>query len=824
MTRSINRADSSAISVTLLVFVIVAVFGFVAISSFNIVESIQNDRPDGELEFTEIGENEIEVRLIENQNMNFVSIIMPNGDTYKLEDAGESKRITINESGYINAIGEIEGSGNRELIAKYYPENIRAIEGKVFFNPPLEDVKVKLERSGSIVLTQQTDSDGSFGLVAPTDGTYDLHVKDAENVKSLISPGTDGITIYLKSDIIDEGKTDSDTIADFIMSGNGTSSTPYEIDSASDLQSSRTSKSATYIIRDDIDASSTTEAGWNGGFEYIGNNTEFNGSVRTDGQVQIKNLEMSDSDVAVFENVSSSASIDDENVTVYDPNGNEIDFVSNLIIDWSIPDKVVTTRSINASITVGGDGNLSLRIPRVDEKNRSVMPSSSEEKYNLVLDTGVFDRGSRSAFITMEDEEETEPIEIVTPEGANSPVISRFNVPKNISSQNSNFDIGVEIVNSGNDTLNNSSVTINPGDIVANSKTKNVRDLDPGESQFITASFSLDSSDSFENYKATVNGPNFSEATESYTVTDESSGFLINNVSIVGPTIEGQEFIVEAKAVNTQSASGTQSISLSSNDLNVQDGSQTALDSGESQIVRLRSTTKLGSNQTTTITVSNDDSETKSVTIDRQDTNGMTTEITNPTTKRAYSQGNSIDLNVEVRNDGNSTRTPELNVKIINNTGEVVSNKSVSTSSLSPGSKTSYSPSFSSSQLNGEYKIISETQNDTGKMNLSVVDSTGVQIKNMSIVNPNNEAEINGTLRINFALVNNATSTKTSSASIKTSSGNSQASESYALDPGETRRFRARVDLSASETTGSSSVTINLNNDQETKSFTIVDS
>jgi hypothetical protein len=103
------------------------------------------------------------------------------------------------------------------------------------------------------------------------------------------------------------------------MNGTGSSSSPYEISTASDLQAMQENRSANYIVVNDIDASGTVN--WNNGqgFKSIGEfGNKFTGSF--DGQNQtISNLSINRLDyVGLFGRIDSSAEV--ENVGVINVN------------------------------------------------------------------------------------------------------------------------------------------------------------------------------------------------------------------------------------------------------------------------------------------------------------------------------------------------------------------------------------------------------------------------------------------------------------------------------------------------------------------------
>jgi hypothetical protein len=116
------------------------------------------------------------------------------------------------------------------------------------------------------------------------------------------------------------------SVPSILMNGDGSSSSPYEISTASDLQAMQKDLSANYIVVNDINASGTVN--WNNGqgFNPVGtyvwgqDNTEFTGSF--DGQNHtISNLyinRLDDSQVGLFGRISAGVEV--KNVGVINVN------------------------------------------------------------------------------------------------------------------------------------------------------------------------------------------------------------------------------------------------------------------------------------------------------------------------------------------------------------------------------------------------------------------------------------------------------------------------------------------------------------------------
>lgn len=815
---------SPAISSTLLLAIVVAGFVLVSVSSFEFFRAMIDEEADVELDFEEEGDNKIIITLLENQNADFVDIVMANGDTYKFDNEGESKKITIEQSGNIKAIAKVSDTGSRQMVRSYSPRNIRAIEGNVSYNPPAEDVTVKIERSGRVIVTQETDENGDFGLVPSSDGSYDIHVEQTEDVKTLIPPGTKNIEIDLGQDVIGKTQSSSDTIADLLMEGSGIRDNPYEIENPSDIQATRTDKDAYYIIREDIDASVTQNSDWDPGFDSIGEDSNrFNGTVEVPNPVQIDGLRMNNTGNAVFENITGTATIEDDNVDVTDPNGGSVDFVANAILNWDFPSSVVEDRKVRGSVTVGDSGDLTVEIPGVDKQTKTVnLDGQTEKTVNFNLDTENRDRGSYNINIQMDKDSKKDSIDIILPEAANEPVVANFNVPKYVSTDKSSFDVEAEILNAGDTNLTGESVTIDPGAIEANSVTKNLNDLEPNESQVVTETFQIQSTDELQEYQMSVSGTNLN-AKDTYNLVTTPAGIIINSTEVLNSYSEGEYVKTQNKIRNTGNSPSSDTIKFSISSLSISKSVRLQLDPGETKNVRLGINTDLGNTGTFSYTVSSSsDSIDDSIGISSIDTGGIATTLKKPKTKRNYTVGNSVDPTVTVRNDGSSDTTPELAVNIRNSTG-IVDSYSPSTSPLSPGESTTYSTSFGTSNYEtGNYTLVTKTQDDQFEVPINIVGDNGVQVKNVNILNTNDEVKRNGTLRLNVDLENTGIGTPSKSLSVKTSNSESSTSVKYAIKPAFTKTLRVSLPISESESTGTTDVVVSTDTTKR-ETVTIVD-
>jgi hypothetical protein len=179
------------------------------------------------------------------------------GSSHTIEDGGGSYSIVATlEDGSEETIRTITSSADSSVLS-----------GTVSYNPPAEGVLVEsYDSEGNLVDSDLTNANGVY------------NVKEADELR------VNGFTASY-------GDVDLNTVADnggtsvpsILMNGDGSSSSPYEIRTASDVQAMQEDISANYIVVNDIDASGTVN--WNNGqgFNPIGDNdVSFTGSL--DGQ------------------------------------------------------------------------------------------------------------------------------------------------------------------------------------------------------------------------------------------------------------------------------------------------------------------------------------------------------------------------------------------------------------------------------------------------------------------------------------------------------------------------------------------------------------
>jgi surface protein len=135
------------------------------------------------------------------------------------------------------------------------------ISGSVSFNPPAEGVTVKsLGSSDNVIDTRTTDSDGNFQIAVGN--SYEIGMKD---YSLSLSTGTSN-----SIDIGTMASDNGDSVADALLEGDGSSSNPYKIKTASDLQAIQEDLDAEYELVNDIDGSHTSNWNSGDGFKLVG--------------------------------------------------------------------------------------------------------------------------------------------------------------------------------------------------------------------------------------------------------------------------------------------------------------------------------------------------------------------------------------------------------------------------------------------------------------------------------------------------------------------------------------------------------------------------
>jgi hypothetical protein len=174
------------------------------------------------------------------------------------------------------------GDGSEETI-RTITSSADSFSGTVSYNSPAEGVLVD-------VLVESYDSEGNLVDSDYTNANGVYTVKEADELR------VNGFTAsYGDVNLCTVASNEGTSVPSLLMDGDGSSSSPYEISTASDLQAMQEDLSANYIVVNDIDASCTVN--WNNGkgFNPVGTydeeqaNSEFTGSF--DGQNHtIRNL------------------------------------------------------------------------------------------------------------------------------------------------------------------------------------------------------------------------------------------------------------------------------------------------------------------------------------------------------------------------------------------------------------------------------------------------------------------------------------------------------------------------------------------------------
>jgi len=301
-----EKGVSPVIGVILLVAVTVALVALATVIVFDIGSDV-SDTADATVDIQETSTG-ISVDVIRNENIDELRVVSPDGSSQTLDsDVGSSH--TIEDGGGSYSIVATLEDGSEETIRTITSSaDSSVLSGTVSYNPPAEGVLVEsYDSEGNLVDSDLTNANGVY------------NVKEADELR------VNGFTAsYGDVDLNTVASNEGTSVPSILMNGDGSSSSPYEIRTASDLQAMQEDRSANYIVVNDIDASGTVN--WNNGqgFNPVGTsdfyqaNSEFTGSF--DGQKHtISNLSINRLDyVGLFGAISAGGEV--KNVGVINVN------------------------------------------------------------------------------------------------------------------------------------------------------------------------------------------------------------------------------------------------------------------------------------------------------------------------------------------------------------------------------------------------------------------------------------------------------------------------------------------------------------------------
>jgi len=260
-----EKGVSPVIGVILLVAVTVALVALATVIVFDIGSDV-SDTADATVDIQETSTG-ISVDVIRNENIDELRVVSPDGSSQTLDsDVGSSH--TIEDGGGSYSIVATLGDGSEETIRTITSSaDSSVLSGTVSYNSPVEGVLVESYYSeGNLVDSDLTNANGVY------------NVKEADELR------VNGFTAsYGDVDLNTVASNEGTSVPSILMNGDGSSSSPYEISTASDLQAMQEDLSANYIVVNDIDASGTVN--WNNGqgFNPVGTydveqaNSEFTG-------------------------------------------------------------------------------------------------------------------------------------------------------------------------------------------------------------------------------------------------------------------------------------------------------------------------------------------------------------------------------------------------------------------------------------------------------------------------------------------------------------------------------------------------------------------
>ena len=261
-----EKGVSPVIGVILLVAVTVALVALATVIVFDIGSDV-SDTADATVDIQETSTG-ISVDVIRNENIDELRVVSPDGSSQTFDsDVGSSHTIEDGEGSY-SIVATLE-DGSEETI-RTITNSDDSFSGTVSYNSPVEGVLVESYDSEGNLLV---DSD-----LTNANGVY--NVKEADELR------VNGFTAsYGDVDLNTVASNEGTSVPSILMNGDGSSSSPYEISTASDLQAMQEDLSANYIVVNDIDASGTVN--WNNGqgFNPVGtyddeqSNSEFTGSL-----------------------------------------------------------------------------------------------------------------------------------------------------------------------------------------------------------------------------------------------------------------------------------------------------------------------------------------------------------------------------------------------------------------------------------------------------------------------------------------------------------------------------------------------------------------
>jgi len=257
-----EKGVSPVIGVILLVAVTVALVALATVIVFDIGSEV-SDTADATVDIQETSTG-ISVDVIRNENIDELRVVSPDGSSQTLDsDVGSSH--TIEDGGGSYSIVATLGDGSEETIRTITSSaDSSVLSGTVSYNPPAEGVLVEsYDSEGNLVDSDLTNANGVY------------NVKEADELR------VNGFTAsYGDVDLNTVASNEGISVPSLLMNGDGSSSSPYEISTASDLQAMQGDLSADYIVVNDIDASGTVN--WNNGqgFNPIGDyDVSFTGSL-----------------------------------------------------------------------------------------------------------------------------------------------------------------------------------------------------------------------------------------------------------------------------------------------------------------------------------------------------------------------------------------------------------------------------------------------------------------------------------------------------------------------------------------------------------------
>jgi flagellin-like protein len=214
----------------------------------------------------------VEIQWIDRGNADQIEVLI-NGSKVsgsELTSVGNSVTITAEANKTVSVRASSEDTQTIIQSIQTKTSTIPVVSGTVSYNPPAEGVTVELLNSEGTVIGSD---------VTGTDGQYSIEGEGAEIKVNGYSTETGDVDLNTISS--DSG----DSIPTILMDGDGTTSNPYEVETASDLYAIREDLDGEYKLVNDIDASHSST--WNNGdgFKSIGESgSVFTGVIDGSGQ------------------------------------------------------------------------------------------------------------------------------------------------------------------------------------------------------------------------------------------------------------------------------------------------------------------------------------------------------------------------------------------------------------------------------------------------------------------------------------------------------------------------------------------------------------